>query len=105
MAMRGNFTAIMQKGLLRADLTIELWRVLLSGDDMILTCNESELGCFENGARYPAEKPMGLSPKLPFIVVTDTYGHLWYAEPIRGSGRYVVRSSDGAMKVTFTEET
>ncbi|EIT0701104.1 hypothetical protein L1G94_000545 [Escherichia coli] len=72
---------------------------------MILTCNESELGCFEEGAQYTAEKPMGLSPKLPFIVVTDTYGHLWYAEPHRGVGRYVVRSSDGMMKVTFTEET
>nr|DAH35092.1 MAG TPA: hypothetical protein [Caudoviricetes sp.] len=48
---------------------------------------------------------MGLSPKLPFIVVTDTYGHLWYAEPRLGVGRYVVRSSDGMMMVTFTEET
>ncbi|MGI8127443.1 hypothetical protein [Escherichia coli] len=47
---------------------------------------------------------MGLSPKFPFIVVTDTYGHLWYAGPLGGIGRYVVRSSDGAMKVTFTEE-
>lgn len=34
------------------------------------TCNESELGCFEEGAQYTAEKPMGLSPKLPFIVKT-----------------------------------
>lgn len=71
---------------------------------MILTCNESGLGCFEEGVQYTAEKPMGLSPKFPFIVVTDTYGHLWYAGPLGGIGRYVVRSSDGAMKVTFTEE-
>lgn len=71
---------------------------------MILTCNESKLGCFEEGAQYTAEKPMGLSPKFPFIVVTDTYGHLWYAGPLGGIGRYVVRSSDGAMKVTLRKK-
>lgn len=71
---------------------------------MILTCHGSDLDCFEDGCQYEAEKPGGLQ-KNPFLVVTDTYGHLWYAEPRRGTGRYVVRSSDGAMKVTFTEET
>lgn len=102
---RGAIGIVTRVDTLQASSVRNRSRVLLSGDDMILICNESELGCFEKGVQYTAEKPMGLSPKLPFIVVTDTYGHLWYAEPRRGTGRYVVRSSDGAMRVTFTEET
>lgn len=42
---------------------------------MILTCHGSDLDCFEDGCQYEAEKPGGL-PKKPFLVVTDTYGHL-----------------------------
>lgn len=52
---------------------------------MILTCHGSDLDCFEDGCQYEAEKPGGL-PKNPFLVVTDTYGHLWYAEPLKKAG-------------------
>jgi hypothetical protein len=39
MAMRGNFTEITQKGLLRVALTIESWRVSLSGEVSLCKLN------------------------------------------------------------------
>ncbi|EOK3492364.1 hypothetical protein ACJQTL_003713 [Escherichia coli] len=73
------------------------------GGDMILTCHGSDLDCFEDGCQYEAEKPGGL-PKNPFLVVTDTYGHLWYAAPSKARGWWLIQNEDRVVVVAFRQD-
>ena len=69
----------------------------------ILTCHGSDLDCFEDGCQYEAEKPGGL-PKNPFLVVTDTYGHLWYAAPSKVRGWWLIQNDDREVVVAFKQD-
>lgn len=42
--------------------------------------------------------------KNPFIVVTDTYGHLWYAAPSKARGWWLIQNDDREVVVAFRQD-
>ncbi|MCX8457458.1 hypothetical protein OTG61_03020 [Escherichia coli] len=42
--------------------------------------------------------------KNPFIVVTDTYGHLWYAAPSKAHGWWLIQNDDREVVVAFKQD-
>ncbi|HFO5233213.1 TPA: hypothetical protein ACHY3Q_001830 [Escherichia coli] len=42
--------------------------------------------------------------KTRFLVVTDTYGHLWYAAPSKARGWWLIQNDDREVVVAFKQD-